>query len=105
MATINLYPFAIGKNLGMVKISNKHADDMNTVMKSEDSKGKYTELTTLDKLFEPRKVWILKIDVEGMEEEVLEGAIEIIKKNHPIMMIEIIKSNRDNIEKFLEVNG
>jgi hypothetical protein len=47
----------------------------------------------------------IKIDVEGMEEEVLEGAKESIMKNHPIMLIETIKSNKNNINKFLEIKG
>ena len=32
---------------------------------------------------------IIKIDVEGFESQVLEGAIETIKKNKPYLMIEI----------------
>ena len=40
-----------------------------------------------------------------MEEEVLEGANKIIARNNPIMMIEIIKSNKINIEKLLQING
>ena len=67
-------------------------------------KTKSVQLISIDSL-ELNRLDFIKIDVEGMEEEVLEGAIEIIKKNHPIMMIEIIKSSRDNIEKFLEANG
>jgi hypothetical protein len=40
-----------------------------------------------------------------MEEEVLDGAKESIMKNHPIMLIETIKSNKNNINKFLEIKG
>ena len=47
----------------------------------------------------------MKIDVEGMEEDVLEGAKDAISKFKPIMIIEIIKSNKDNLLSFLEPMG
>ena len=47
----------------------------------------------------------MKIDVEGMEEDVLEGAKDAISKFKPIMIIEIIKSNKDNLLSFLEQMG
>ena len=47
----------------------------------------------------------MKIDVEGMEEDVLEGAKYAISKFKPIMIIEIIKSNKDNLLSFLEPMG
>lgn len=47
----------------------------------------------------------IKIDVEGMEEEVLAGAENSIRKYLPIMMIEIIKSDKEKIESFLRGHG
>lgn len=44
---------------------------------------------------------LLKLDVEGMEIEVLRGSKEAISRFHPIMIIEIIKSDADAIEGFL----
>lgn len=38
----------------------------------------------------------IKIDVEGMELDVLEGAKETITKNKPVIFIEILKSNYDS---------
>jgi hypothetical protein len=48
-----------------------------------------------------KRLDFIKIDVEGMEEEVLEGARRTIEKHHPNMIIEIIKSDKRKIEKFL----
>lgn len=42
----------------------------------------------------------MKIDVEGMEESVLNGAISTIDKSRPIVQIEHIKSNKYEIQKF-----
>ena len=44
---------------------------------------------------------LLKLDVEGMEIDVLRGSRKTISAFHPIMLIEIIKSDPDVIESFL----
>lgn len=47
----------------------------------------------------------IKIDVEGMELEVLEGARQSITLHKPQMLIEAIKSDKKAITDFLETNG
>jgi FkbM family methyltransferase len=47
----------------------------------------------------------LKLDVEGMEMEVLKGAAETIQRCKPIMLIEFIKSDLDAIKRFVEPLG
>ena len=56
------------------------------------------QMITLDSFNE--SVDILKIDVEGMEESVLSGAVQIFESSRPICFIEYFKSNRENIFKF-----
>ncbi len=48
---------------------------------------------------------LLKIDVEGMEIEVLAGAEESIDAHKPPMIIEILKSDHDQIKSFLAQHG
>lgn len=48
---------------------------------------------TLDSLGLNR-VDLLKIDVEGMEFEVLAGAVELINRTHPMLIVEFIKVNK-----------
>jgi FkbM family methyltransferase len=48
---------------------------------------------------------LLKIDVEGMELEVLTGAKNTIDRNRPVMIIEVVKSSRNNITSYLESFG
>jgi FkbM family methyltransferase len=48
------------------------------------------------------KVDYIKVDVEGMEMEVLEGASRIIRESKPIIYIEIWNRNTKNLEKFKE---
>ncbi len=47
----------------------------------------------------------MKIDVEGMEEAVLAGAIESIAKFKPILFVENIKSNKENLESYFARHG
>lgn len=57
-----------------------------------ESFGKATvliEVKTLDQ-FEFEDVNLIKIDVQGYEEQVLKGSGETIKKNKPIMIVELI---------------
>jgi FkbM family methyltransferase len=57
-------------------------------------------LISLDSLALPRLDFI-KIDVEGMEAEVLRGAEAAIRAHRPSMLVEIIKSDRPEIEGLL----
>jgi FkbM family methyltransferase len=44
------------------------------------------------------KVHYIKIDVEGMELEVLNGGMDLIKKHRPLLQIEVCKDNFSKIE-------
>ncbi|OQW68076.1 MAG: FkbM family methyltransferase [Proteobacteria bacterium ST_bin12] len=59
---------------------------------------------TIDSLNLPR-VDLIKIDVEGMEVDVLQGAVETIKRCKPMMTIEIIKTDKVQVEAFLMLHG
>ena len=50
--------------------------------------GDRAELRALDG-FGFERVSLLKIDVEGYENEVLEGAVDTIRRNRPVVVIEI----------------
>lgn len=60
--------------------------------------------TSLDDLHLPRADFI-KLDVEGMELGVLEGASTLIKRHRPVMLIEWIKSGQEELRDFLAPFG
>lgn len=51
--------------------------------------GKFVEIMTIDQL-ELTNVSLMKIDVEGMENQVLDGAKKTILRNRPVIIIEIM---------------
>ncbi|MCY3818777.1 MAG: FkbM family methyltransferase [Gammaproteobacteria bacterium] len=54
--------------------------------------GDEAELRNLDG-FGFERVSVLKIDVEGHEDEVLDGAVDTIRRNRPVVLIEIMGGN------------
>ena len=52
-----------------------------------------------------KRLDFIKIDVEGMEAEVLRGAAGAIQRHRPWMVIEIIKSDRAELRALLEGGG
>jgi hypothetical protein len=51
------------------------------------------------------RVDLLKIDVEGMEMEALQGAARTIERSHPAMLIEKIKADAGVLRQWLELRG
>ena len=59
---------------------------------------------TLDSL-DLARVDLIKIDVEGMEMEALQGAARTIERSHPAMLIEKIKADAGTLRHWLEPRG
>lgn len=70
---------AVGNNAGMVFFSDTKRDDMNSVVTYNS--GVQVSIDTLDRLIPAvEKIELLKIDVEGYEKFVLQGAEELLKR-------------------------
>jgi FkbM family methyltransferase len=62
------------------------------------------EKITIDALSLPR-VDFIKLDIEGMELDALEGARETIERSRPIVLVESIKVGREPLRAFLDERG
>ncbi len=85
--TVTLYKYAFW-NPGMNRIL--------TEKPSVEHKSEPLTIVTLDEIIDNEqieKVDLIKIDVEGFEKFVLEGAQNTIKKWSPILFIELVESN------------
>jgi FkbM family methyltransferase len=68
-------------------------------------RGDEVELVTLDRLKLPCCEF-LKIDAEGMERDVLEGAVELIARTQPILYVENDQEDRrDDLIRFIDSLG
>lgn len=69
-----------------------------------EAAGKKVRMMTIDGLDLPRLDFV-KLDIEGMEIEALTGALQALQKHKPMMVIEVIKSNRSDLTQLLERCG
>ena len=81
--TLNI---AVGAQDMQAQISNKRADDMNQVYFDETKSGQSISVSKLDTLFEKIPIFILKIDVEGMERDVLLGAKNLLSRTENVIL-------------------
>jgi FkbM family methyltransferase len=58
--------------------------------------GEFVEVVRLDDL-QLENVFLVKIDIEGMEEAALQGAAQLIQREKPILCVEWYKSNKQNL--------
>lgn len=77
---------AVSNNLGKVSVFRHYYHNSGCYAVKDDSEGS-VDCITLDSL-QIEDVDFLKIDVQGKESQVIEGAIETIRKYKPFMMIE-----------------
>ncbi len=85
---LSLQAKAVGSKPGKVQMVDN--DNSAVLNDSSDEKGIAIEVTTLDiELKDVAKIDFIKIDVEGFEWEVLQGAGEVLKKHKPVLLVEL----------------
>ena len=92
-------------SFGSIEFGEKQKERLHQA-RQENSKKEYVEIFPLDYFANKiDKLDLLKIDVEGMEESVLEGAKQIIAKYKPILFVEFFKSDKVKLRKMIEELG
>ena len=86
---VTLFPFALGDFTGKVefKIDKENTGNCHIVENYDKRKGQFKQ-KELDN-FKFDKLDYIKIDAEGHEKEVLEGAVETLDKHKPFVSVEI----------------
>lgn len=79
---------AAGNEPKIVELDPLNSANEGTAGIGHGGTGKFVKQITLDSL-ELYNVSLIKIDVEGMEDQVLEGATQTILRNKPVILIEI----------------
>ena len=104
LTNVHCFQYAIGKNNGTINIPEINHEEIqnhggielnpNGIVET----GYTVNLTTLDLISTPRKTSFIKVDVEGMELDVLKGGKNKILKEKPILYVE-----NDRQEKSFEL--
>lgn len=90
-----------------VKLTLSNDPMLSMITNDETEKTVEIESITLDSLvtdFKLKTVNWLKIDAEGSEILVLQGAKEILEKFHPRIIIEVRKENEGKMKEILQLN-
>jgi FkbM family methyltransferase len=92
-------------NFGSVEFGGKQHEPLDQ-QRDYSSEEEMIDVTSLDSYInEFGKVDLMKIDVEGMEMDVLAGATQIFKTFHPTVLIEWIKSDKNKMVDFFRGLG
>ena len=98
---VKAFHCAVGKNVTKAMI-NFNKDDFDMAINLSDREGREHQevvIETLDHLFKGRRISYIRMDIEGEEKNALEGAKELMKSNHPKLLI----SGYHKIEDFWEI--
>jgi FkbM family methyltransferase len=88
--------FQVSKNLTMGKLANRESHASNAANDLLVSKRKLDSLVATDGLPYPD---LVKIDVEGAEAAVLDGATEVLQRARPALLIELHSTNQAVAER------
>ena len=83
-----LFHFGLGANNTNASISSMSFTNMGATSIQEDINGKFV-IKKLDNIKLNHKIDFVKIDVEGFELEVIKGAKEFLKKDKPMIWVEL----------------
>lgn len=102
---VTAYPYAVGKSKGHASIASYNKKNIGGTELQEDAEGSMEIVSLDDFLPELNRLDFMKIDVEGFEGRVLEGAIKTIHRFKPIIYIEIFEENFDHVDLWLRDQG
>ncbi len=80
-------------NFGSIEFTAEQREPLHQARARDPQRVEYVPVTTLDRLaFE--QVHFIKIDAEGMELQVLDGAAATLQRCRPVMYLEFLKSDK-----------
>lgn len=85
---VHVMPYAVGERAGTARMLSSNASNLGAfTLEAAGDSGEFRQVSMDDCQF-PRRVKLLKIDVEGMEGEVLRGALNLIERDQPFIVCE-----------------
>lgn len=88
VSNVEFFWCAVGKDIGEIELGPLSPENEGA-SKLSGGTGKFVDLIPLDAL-RLKNVSFIKIDVEGMEDQILEGAQKTLRENRPVVALEIM---------------
>lgn len=110
LENIAIYNIGLGSSDTEQKLYEVHPNNpgMNRILKTGNYSYTEIHIETLDRFVAVNNIQaidFIKIDVEGYEHEVLKGGILTIKKNHPVLLLELddnyLKENNSSAKELI----
>lgn len=83
---IEAFPFGVGRRESKARFGTEHPDNLGAQALELGSGD--IRVVSLDQMEFPAPVRAIKVDVEGMELDVLDGAVELITRDRPLLYVE-----------------
>jgi len=87
-------------NFGSIEFGPEQRERLGQERTYDPTRLELVRLTTIDQ-FSWARVDLIKIDVEGMETQVIAGARSTIQRYHPILFVEFLKTDRAHLHDLL----
>jgi FkbM family methyltransferase len=91
-------------NFGSIEFTTEQREPLTQRRGHDPRRVEYVPLSTIDR-FEFEKVHLMKIDVEGMEMQVLDGAINTVRRCRPVLYAEFLKCDKAALRERIEALG
>ena len=88
LKNVEIINVAVGSKVGKLKLHKSKENLGDHKLYGNDKEIEEVEIIKLDDFLKDKKIDLTKIDTQGWEPEVIEGAKKIISKNKPIMFLE-----------------
>lgn len=100
MIEVPQFDYSSKCSFGSIEFGPEQSEEIEQARQHDPAKIEYVDLHRLDDYNFPR-VDIIKIDVEGMEQRVIDGALDTINRCRPILFVEHFKSDKDSLYRRL----
>lgn len=102
---VRVEPYAVGRRAGVLGVSSWNSANSGATRLGLEGTGSIP-VVALDDLDWPEPPRALKIDVEGMELEVLDGALQLIRRHRPLLVVEAVDAEADEaIRAWVSTHG
>lgn len=92
------YDYDRPMNFGSIEFGGTQQEALPQAAGHDPSRAEFVTLMTVDR-FEFPQVHLMKVDVEGMELQVLRGAAETVRRCRPLLFVEHLKNDREALRR------